>query len=286
MTNSINTYAANYSSTSYNLTLYVSAVVSLAEQLIAIDSNCKIWFGFPQMLASCQPAAIRYNYYHYTYVYSPIKTQMQANGHWGNVEGFYYGTEDIVAWYTRFDTSAPTTQYNNVVVRNMKYLSDIVHNDDKKMLCIPYYRQSTATTIETRDGYVINKTNIFDKAILQPSYYFTTSVTASNLDLINSCVSSQACKYVGGSIVGGSKTSNTEIGFEMEIDTKILTGGSEGTSADYLARYSAYVNKYKNYITGNGGTTKRPSAFYAGAPGELLNTTVFGKVSSFFNYGT
>ncbi len=284
MAEAIQNYANNYSSTSCNLTLYVSSAVTLAEQLIAIDSNCKIWFGFPRILTNCYAAAIRYNYYYNVYVYSPIKTQMQANGHWGNVEGFYYGTEDIPRWYTRFDTNAPSTQYNNVIVSNMKYLSDIVHNDGKKMLWIPYYRPFDYATIEIRDGYVINRTNIFDKAILQPSYYFTPSLTTSNLDFIKNCVSAQACKFNDdGSVVGGAKTSSTEIGFEMEIDINVCSGSQ---TTQYLARYNSYVSTYKNFITGNNGTTKRPSAFYAGAPEELLNGTVFGKVSSFFNNGT
>ena len=275
MVDSINNYNAK-NTYQFNLATYVSNVVALAERLIAYNSACKIWFGFPPIIDGCLPAAIRYNYYYNKNILYPIRTQMINNGHWGNVEGFYYGTESITQWYTKFNTSAINNQFDNVVVKNMKDLSDNVHSVGKKMLWIPYYRDVSGYEDVMRDGYVINKTNIFDKAILQPSYYFTPDVGTANLTLINNCITSQACKYANGSIVGGSKTSSTEIGAEMEIDDCIITGGSAGTAQDYLNRYNSYASTFSSRVG------SRPLAFYAGGPDSLLNSTVLNEVSAFF----
>ena len=37
-------------------------------------------------------------------------------GLWGNVEGFYYGQEDLPQWYTKFNVNASNNYFDNVVV--------------------------------------------------------------------------------------------------------------------------------------------------------------------------
>jgi hypothetical protein len=276
MVDAINKYN-NYNTNTYNYTTFVTQAVALAEQLIAIQGSCKIWFGCPTVIENCYTAAIRYNYYNLNYFFTPIKTQMTANGHWGNVEGFYYGTESVQQWYTAFNTNAISNQFDNPVVKNMKDLSDHVKNSEKKMLWIPYYHDSEGYVDALRDGYVINRTNIFDKALLQPMYYFSPNQGISNLTLISNCISSQACKLDNGTIVSGSKTSSTEIGVEMEVDTKIITGGTAGTAQEYLNRYNSYVTAFSAYVG------SRPIAYYAGGPSEVNNATVFSKINSFYN---
>lgn len=262
---------ATWGTTTRTLTEYVDRAVELAKWIRAQKADAKFWFGFPPYLLNCSPAAIRYNYYYYDYVFNPVKTKMTEAGYWSNVEGFYFGEEDIVAWYTRFNTANVSTQFDNVVVRNMKYLSDLVHGVSKKFMWIPFYRNDYRAT---RFGYVINRTNIFDIAIIQPNYYFKE--TESWISSVDSCVQAQAFKN-GSTTIGGSKISATEIGPEMEADARL-------TETDFRNRFQSYVNTFGKYITGV-GATQRPVAFYAGGPAAFRNTT-YQAVSQFFQNGT
>lgn len=84
----------------------------MTKLLHAENSSCKLWFGIPIILGNCQPAAKCYNYYYKTYFYDVLKEKLQEESLWGNVEGIYYGTEDAVAWYTKFNTGSVSTQFN------------------------------------------------------------------------------------------------------------------------------------------------------------------------------
>ncbi len=267
----------NYVTSAFCYNGYVSSVVNLAKRLISIDADCKIWFGFPPMLSACTPAALCYNYYYYNCIYLPIKQQMASYSIWENVEGFYFGQEDLPTWYTAFDENASNDYFSNVIVYCMRYLSELIHNDNKKFMWIPYYRDPTyldgglySNQLGTRLGYIANKTNIFDFVILQPSYYFTEDVGVENVVTVKESTRLQRCVYENGTTIGVSKSSNTEIGAEMEID-------------NYLhSRYQSYVNNLSTFII---GTVNRPIAFYAGDRNVLMNTSVFSKVKSFFNNG-
>jgi hypothetical protein len=283
---------STYDPTTHNYAEYIEDIVELAEKLANADSSCKIWLGLPAILPSCQPAASCYNYYYKTYFYTPIKEALTQKGLWGNVEGFYYGTEDVVSWYTKFNTRSVSTQFDNVVVKGMKYVADLVHGDSKKFLWIPYYRDNTSLDTVSRVGNIVNKTNIFDIVILQPNEYFgsyrsygTSSQQdlRNNVSFIDSCVSAQKMKTKSGSIVGSSKTSSTEIGFEMEINDKITSSDTDEAGKTYLQRYNSYVSTFGKYIT---GTTKRPCAFYFDTADKMHNSAVYSRIKSFFNSGT
>ena len=266
----------------HNLTAYVDRCVSLVKKLVNADSNCKIWLTFPVLLYDCYVAAVRYNYYYETYILNAFKTKLTASGHWDNIVGFYYSNESIEPWFTNFDNSAVNSQFNNPVVMNMKYLSDKVKAQGKKMLWIPYYRSPSGDDRYSRLAYVANKTNIFDYVILQPTYYFDASLGASNVTLVKNCVTSQACKYSSGSTVGGSKTSSTDIGAEMELNSYYTKGNGSTSAAEYKSRYETYGDNLSGFIT---GSPKRDVAFYAGNPDEITQSAVFNRVSSFFNDG-
>ena len=259
------------SSTTRNYTAYVDSAVTLAKLIRAQKSNAKFWFGFPPYLDGCTPAAIRYNYYYYDYIFNAVKSKMTSAGYWSNVEGFYFGQEDIVAWYTRFNTANVNTQFDNVVVQNMNYLSDNIHSASKKFMWIPFFRNDYRAT---RFGYVINKTNIFDVAFIQPNYYFDQAQTW--IDAVDSCVQSQAFKN-GNTVIGGSKTSVT--GPEMEVDENVLN------SSAYKSRFTSYVNKFGKYITGS-GVSQRPVAFYVGTASAFRDNIVYNVVKQFFSNGT
>lgn len=283
---------SGYDPTTHNYAEYIDDVVELAEKLVQADSSCKIWFGLPAILQNCQPAAFCYNYYYKTYFYDPLKTKLTAKGIWGNAEGFYYGTEDVVAWYTKFNTASVSAQFNNVVVQNMKHVSDMVHSDGKKFLWIPYYRDLPDLDTISRVGHIVNKTNIFDIVILQPNEYFGSyrNYGASNqqdlrgnVSFIDSCVSAQKMKTKAGAVVGSSKSSSTEIGFEMEINANITSNETDEAGKTHLQRYNSYVSTFGKYII---GSVKRPCAFYFDRASYMHNSAVYNRIKSFFHYGT
>ena len=77
-----------------------------------------------------------------------------------------------------------------------------------------------------------------------------------------------------GGVVGGTKTSSTKIGAEMEIDSKIAGSDWKG----YNDRYYEYTLRFKPLR----GST--PFAFYAGDRDSLMNNTVLNYVTAFLNY--
>ena len=116
---------------------------------------------------------------------------------------------------------------------------------------IPYY--DVAACSHTTMGHVINRTDIFDTAIIQPSYFFR-EVRKPGLELVRKSVERQAVVDADDSIIGGEKTSKTVIGFEMEIDWQFFE------KEDYPPRYYAYEEAFGDFVG------KYPTAYYAGCP--------------------
>lgn len=260
----------------WNYTSYINSAVTTAKRLIRVNSSCKIWLGLPPVLVNCLAAAMRYNYYYHDYIVNLFKTKMTSEGLWNNVEGYYYGQEDLPQWYTKFNVNASNTYFDNVVVQNMEYMSGVVHGLGKKFLWIPYYRDD-GSEISKRVGYIINKINFFDFAILQPSYYFYSNVGVNNVILVKNCVSLQKCVNSSGVVIGSTKTSSTEIGGEMEIDINAKN------DTVYMNRYNTYVSNLSTFIT---GVTKRPIAYYADRPEQMTDEIIFGRMKNFLNNGT
>lgn len=259
----------------YNFEKYVSDVVTLAKNICTANTNAKIWFGLPPLPASAHVTAELFATPYKTGIIDLVKTQMTAAGRWGNVAGFYFGQEDIIQWYTKFDRASPSTDYNNVVCKCMRAVSDYVHSStiSKKLLWIPYFNDTAGNEIATRDGMVINQKNYFDIAILQPSYYFNANMGQSNLDLVKRCATNKRCEYIGGGIIGGSKTSKTEIGIEIEADEHIGDADRQ-----WLTRFEAYANTY--------GPMRGPNyhfAFYAGGVEALKSDLLKVRIAGFFS---
>lgn len=97
---------------------------------------------------------------------------------------------------------------------------------------------------------MVNKTNIFDTVIMQPSYYFHEN-RESGLEIIHNSVAQQAVLNSSGAVIGGTKTSDTEIGFEMEIDERYFTDSA------YRERYQAYADTFAEFVG------QYPTAYYA-----------------------
>lgn len=122
----------------------------------------------------------------------------------------------------------------------MRQVSDKVHSYDKNFLWIPY-SSDTNGGIYKNLGYVANKTDIFDTILIQPSYFFDKSLSG-NPQIIRNCVEKQAVVDKNGDIIGETKTSNTVIGWEMEIDATDIE-----RNPDAEARYQAYVDAFKEF---------------------------------------
>ena len=256
-------------------TTYTSQLVTLAKDICANNVNAKIWFGLLPFAAGCHAAAECYASAYKEGIIDVAQSQMSAAGYWGRVEGFYFGQEDVVQWYTKFNRNNAGADFDNVVCKCMRSVSEYVHGSsiNKKLLWIPYYNDTVGNEIATRVGSVINLKNYFDIAILQPSYYFTASLGQANLNLVKNCATSGKCLYVGGSTVGGAKTSQTEIGIEIEADEHIGDADRQ-----YLTRFEAYANTY-GPMRGQG----YHFAFYAGDVEALSSDLLKIRVAGFFS---
>ena len=114
----------------------------------------------------------------------------------------------------------------------------------------------------------MNLTDIFDTAIIQPSFFFNPART-DEIGIIAASVKAQAVLDRNGEMIGGKKTSETVIGFEMEIDSQYFD------KPDYVERYNAYETGFGDLV----GTY--PTAYYAGAPETMIKLSdLIGKFLS------
>ena len=156
----------------------VSAQVALAKQIISKEPNATIWFSFPMVTFQ---ACAQYYKEPFTYMFNQIKSQIGTTAWNKNVRGFYWGTEAVTSYYTKFDEGAAGNYYNNRMIQLMADIGNLVHNNNKQFMWIPYNTKDTQTSslyTFIRAGYVANKTNIFDYVIIQPGYY-------QNSDMLN-----------------------------------------------------------------------------------------------------
>ncbi len=238
----------------YHVHDYINDSVALAKRLVAIDPDVRLWFSVPSseclhaltdLFADCWISLVR-----------DLKATLEPEIWEKNVQGIYYANEDVVtAGYTKFDPELPEQDFNNPIVRSMRLVSDYVHSLGKNMLWIPYYHEAASSS--TNLGYVVNRTDIFDTVIIQPSFFFN-SARVDEIEIVCNCMKNQAIVDINGNIIGGKKTSKTEIGFEMEIDWQYFEGD------DYVERYKAYENGFGEYLG------KCPTAYYAGCPDTMM----------------
>lgn len=215
-------------------------VIDVIDKLVNKDGDIRIYLGTPLISSSnfgLASSSLDPFYNYITYVRDKIGTK------WSNVRGIYMNQESI------YGSVNYTNILGNKEIKLMNDLSYRVHSLNKQFLWIPYYGYGTnaATTIKNL-GYVINTTNIYDLAILQPHYYFDASVQA-NLDGVYYSVKNknnpakQGVSYRDGVVVV-PKTSNTIIGAEMESNWKIATQYPNPNYADFQQRYDEYVAKF------------------------------------------
>lgn len=224
-----------YTESEYKTKLAPS-VIEFINKLVSKRSNAKIWIGTPAVSSvnyGIASSSLNPFYNYITYIKNQIGYTKWSN----NIVGIYMNQESIYQ----------TVNYNNLMsnteIKLMNDLSYRVHtNLNKEFLWIPYYGYGpNAATIIKNLGYVANKTNIFDYVIIQPHYYFESTVQ-SNLNGVYYSVQNQAVTYRDG-VLAVPKTSNTIIGVEMEMNWKIVPPNNY---TDYLGRYNEYVSKFSS----------------------------------------
>jgi hypothetical protein len=258
--------AYNYGS---NQTGYINQlapiVINAINQLVSKRSSAKIWIGTPGIDSTNYSIASTsldpfYNYT--TYIQTQIGTTIWSN----NIRGVYMNEEAV---YGPVDYS---NLMGNATIKLMNDLSYRVHtNLSKKFLWIPYYGYgSDPATIIKNIGYVTNKNTIYDYVMIQPHYYFDSTVQ-SNLNGVYFSVNNQAVSYRDGVIVT-PKTSSTIIGVEMECDWHIVPPNSY---SDYQGRYNEYVSKFSGF------KGSYPFAFYWDG---TLTSALNSLINPFYNY--
>lgn len=240
----------------YHIKDYIDDANSYAERLVAIKPDVKLWFSVPH--SECWHALTHLFASPWADTVDLIKNTVRADIWDNNVQGIYFAGEDIItAGYTRFDNDKPEEDFNNPIVKAMHAVSDRVRSFGKNCLWIPYYHEAASSSKNL--GYVVNLTNIFDTVIIQPSFFFN-SARVDEIEIVSNCVRKQAVVDINGNIIGGKKVSNSEIGFEMEIDEQFYD--REG----YPERYYAYEKGFGEFVG------VRPTAYYAGTPETLMKS--------------
>jgi len=258
--------ASSYGSTETGYkTQLAPIVINAINKLVTYRSTAKIWIGTPGIASSNYGIASTslnpfYNYI--TYIQAQIGTTKWSN----NIRGVYMNEEAVYG----------TVDYSNIManacIALMNNLSYRVHtNLVKKFLWIPYYGYgSDPATIIKNIGYVADKYTIFDYVIIQPHYYFDSTVQ-SNLNGVYYSVNAQKVCYRDGVAVIASKGSSTIIGVEMESSWRLEY---PYTYPDYKSRYDEYVSKFSEFK----GTY--PFAFYWDG---TITTALDGWINPFYN---
>lgn len=241
----------------YHIQDYIDDANALATRLVNINPNVKLWFSVP--LAEGFHALTHLFAEPWADTVDAIKATVSEEIWNNNIQGIYFSQEDIVPFgYTVFDNDQPENDFNNPIVKAMHAVSDRAYSYGKNMLWIPYYHAAVSSS--TNLGYTVNLTNIFDTVIIQPSFFFNSART-QEIGIVADCVRKQAVVDANGEIIGGRKISNTEIGFEMEIDSQFFNDDN------YVQRYYAYEKGFGEFVG------KYPTAYYAGAPETMIKVS-------------
>ena len=244
-----------------NLTLdgLVTAVAQLVDNLITASgesSDLAIWLPIPAV--DFKTLADNFEAPYKLYM-DKLKDAITVTDFNTYIRGFVWTSEAVVTVYTPFNFNSPSTNFGNQLVDLMDAIGDKADAMGKEFMWLPY-RDTTDNGNYKRTGYVLNKTNIFDYACIQPRYYFDSQAVNGLYSVRNSARDNVVYDY-NGNVYGGTKTSSTKIGVVMEIDYKV-------TQSEYNDRYWAYTQVYSPY------KTSVPIVFYAGDPASTLNGTV------------
>lgn len=242
----------------YTLNDYVDETVKFAKRLVSANPDVRLWFSVPAtaMHALSDLQGPIWN----EYVIDAFKDKVGSEIWDNNIQGIYFANEDAYPGFTKFDYDEPENDFNNQVVMSMRDVSDKIHSYGKSMVWIPYCIETDSFGWEVylRIAYIANKTDIFDTITIQPKIYFGQNTT-DEIGFLKESLDQQA--FVDpdtGKIVGGTKSSSTSIGIEIELDS------SMADDTEYYDRFYEQFDFFKDYV----GVT--PFTFYAGTPQSLM----------------
>ncbi len=209
--------------------------IELAKRILAINPNAKFWFSLPH--TKMIEGATFYAEHYMDIIYPKIKIAFSEEEFDKNVGGLYWSTED--AGGTVFDTENQV-DFGNPIVKAAKYCSDILHEEDKTLMWIPY---TTMGQQYDRIGFISNLTDVFDYVYLQPGYLWHEEKEPF-VNYIKNSVEAGAVLSTSGTIYGGEKKSSTVIGVEIELDNKVVIGKE---AENHMRRYNAYVDNFSQF---------------------------------------
>ena len=224
---------------------------------------------------------------------SMVQTALTNNESWSLCKGFYLTNEII----------AGTVDQNNIMGNTFaKLLNDIaytIRSDPnskyyREFIWAPYLGYNSGfMDINSDNGIIANRTNIFDMVLFQPHTYFApagdmwnpanySGTPPENSRLAAKCaISNIAYTYASKddrehyAIVAGSKTSSTKIGVDVEIDHRLAQNGL----SDYRNSYNQQCADLKDIVG-----TDAPLVFYCGS--GATQTAAANAVNQFFTDGT
>lgn len=263
----VQNYSKNVKEINKDLTLnrQTEYELELAERILRINPDAKLWFNLTPV--SCMALAEYYAKPFMDVCYKMIKAKLSDEVFNKNFMGMYWATEDTGPWDTAFDKNN-NVDFNNALIRCAKYCSDILHADGKTLFWIPF--TATEQQIE-RIGWIANTSNVFDAVFLQAGYIWHAEYK-SMIDLLDRCTEAGAVINSAGVVYGGSKTSDTLVGPEIEIDNNIVFN-NDGQLERYLYEYERLI-RYKD---------TRPIAIYGDSELHLAKGEVFSRVCKWFD---
>lgn len=236
---------------------YVVAAADMAKRLYTMYGK-QVWIGTPEVgnNVSYSKTVFEEVGLRMTYFIDNIITQFSRIGLDFNtvVKGIYMHDEQVIG---TFNASTPVS--SNWQISMFQTVSNYAAGKGKKMLWSPYW----GTENMEEAACVIHRTDIFDYAVIQPSYYFTPNFgNELSCDAIRTAIAMQRLCYAGGlPILHETAITNfkTVIGCQMEIDYLY------NTDAAYKARYNTYEEVFNQSY---GAFNKYPAnfGFYFGCP--------------------
>lgn len=282
-------------------TSIINKQLEVAKQIYNKKPSARIWLSSP-IYSSTRPLTYNQIKTFLTSLKSKFLSDTIGKNIWKNaVKGIYMNMESV---YGTVNYTSSSTLLNNTSIKVANDVSYFVHNSlqttgtvvNSKLdfLWIPYYGYTTANvdaaTVIKNIGHVISRTNIFDIAIIQPTYYFyytidsnnnyvskaeTDNQLKANLNGVkSSLIKNSICYRDGVEVYTRASNATATVGFEMEIDYGNNPDSSRKSKA---VRYNEYVDTFINY-------RNKPMCYYAGEKDTLYNK--INKINNFYRNTT
>ena len=263
-----------------NLNEMAEQAISFAHRLVDLNPDVKIWIMIPN--AAFTPLANMYAEPFINHFYNPIKEALYGEIWDNNVVGFYFGKEEIPTLYSGFNVEN-RVDFDNAVVYLMRRMSGQARADGKLFMWAPFTGVdglAMGTPRAFRMGNVINHTDIFDYAVLQPNTLFYR--VDDNLEMVRRAMLENAFINANGVHMGGEKTSSTYIGVVVEFEGAEFRNGNPRqmhrmTGNESRFRGSQYITYYRDLMW------QHPFAFYAGERNSIMMPAVFERLRPFWD---